>query len=97
VEGALPDLLHNEFSDLGKDVLEFNDLLRATALVGAHGLGYFRQWPVVERLNVFRGCSHGQSSDAASDRDECRGPSTPQNDSLRESFCYAQDDNLELI
>src|SRR5208282_6336777 len=28
---------------------------------------------------------------------ECRGPSTPRNDSLRESFCYAQDDNLELI
>jgi hypothetical protein len=30
-------------------------------------------------------------------REECRGPSTPQNNSLRESFCYAQDDNLELI
>jgi putative transposase len=33
----------------------------------------------------------------ASGRDECRGPSTPQNDSLRESFCYAQDDNSEFV
>jgi hypothetical protein len=33
-------------------------------------------------------------TDATGDRDECRGPSTPQNDSLRESFCHAQDDNL---
>jgi hypothetical protein len=30
-------------------------------------------------------------------RGECRGPSTPPNNSLRESFGYAQDDNLELI
>ena len=26
----------------------------------------------------------------------CRGPSTPQNDPLRESFCFAQDDSVDL-
>jgi len=26
-----------------------------------------------------------------------RGPSTPQNNSLRESFCFAQDDNFLLM
>ena len=30
------------------------------------------------------------------DRLGCRGPSTPRNDSLRESFCSAQDDNCLL-
>jgi len=46
-----------------------------------------------------RDCDYlrGVKTDATGGRDECRDPSTPQNDSPRESFCYAQDDNLELI
>jgi hypothetical protein len=44
----------------------------------------------------FRLRSRAVKTDAAGGRNEGRGPSTPQNDSLRESFCYAQDDNLEV-